>query len=138
VSSLAALEAACSHLRKMIVNARLWRRIFMAKMEMEPGLQVCVCRLQCWGSGTFWCGPYRTFDLRIRIQLRIRLFFSDFNDAKKNFLYFFLITYPQAHYLECSKLNFLLKFCVKILFCKHYFSPLNIFMRKGKDPDPYF
>jgi hypothetical protein len=42
VSSLAALEAACSHLRKMIVNARLWRRIFMAKMEMEPGLQVCV------------------------------------------------------------------------------------------------
>jgi hypothetical protein len=57
VSSLAALEAACSHLRKMIVNARLWRRIFMAKMEMEPGLQVCVlCRLQCWGSGTVWCG----------------------------------------------------------------------------------
>ena len=42
MSSLAALEAACSHLRKMIVNARLWRRIFMAKMEMEPGLQVCV------------------------------------------------------------------------------------------------
>jgi hypothetical protein len=24
-----------------------------------------------------------------------------------------------------------------ILFCNHYFSPLNIFMRKGKDPDPY-
>jgi hypothetical protein len=33
--------------------------------------------------------------------------------------------------------NFLLKFCVKILvFCKRYFSPLNTFMRKGKDPDP--
>jgi len=30
----------------------------------------------------------------------------------------------------------LLNFCVKILFCKHYFSPLNTFMRKGKDPDP--
>ncbi len=28
------------------------------------------------------------------------------------------------------------KFCVKILFCKHYFSPLNTFMRKGKDPEP--
>jgi len=40
VSSLAALEAACTHLRKMIVNARLWRRIFMSKMEQEPGLQV--------------------------------------------------------------------------------------------------
>jgi hypothetical protein len=32
---------------------------------------------------------------------------------------------------------FVLKFCGKILFCKHYFSPLNTFMRKGKDPDPY-
>ncbi len=34
------------------------------------------------------------------------------------------------------KFNCLLKFCVKILFCKHYVSPLNTFMRKGKDPDP--
>ncbi len=32
----------------------------------------------------------------------------------------------QAHYLQPY---FLLKFCVKILFCKHYF-------RKGKDPEP--
>ncbi len=31
----------------------------------------------------------------------------------------------------------MLKFCIKILFCKHYLSPLNTFMRKGKDPDPY-
>ncbi len=29
------------------------------------------------------------------------------------------------------------KFCVTILFCKHYFSSLNTFMRKGKDTDPY-
>ncbi len=27
-------------------------------------------------------------------------FFSDFKDAKKKFSYFFLITYPQAHYLQ--------------------------------------
>jgi hypothetical protein len=27
-------------------------------------------------------------------------------------------------------------FCVKILFCGHYFRPLNTFLRKGKDPDP--
>jgi hypothetical protein len=47
-----------------------------------------------------------------------------------------VITCPQAHHLQFKKLNFLLKFCVKILFCKHYFSPLNTFMRKGKDPDP--
>jgi hypothetical protein len=35
------------------------------------------------------------------------------------------------------KNNFLLKFCVKILFCEHYFSPLNTVMRKGKDPLTY-
>ncbi len=25
-----------------------------------------------------------------------------------------------------------------MLFCRHYFSPLNTFMRKGKDPNPHF
>jgi hypothetical protein len=24
-----------------------------------------------------------------------------------------------------------------ILFCNHYYSPLNTFIRKGKDPDPH-
>ncbi len=57
--------------------------------------------------------------------------------ATKNFLsYSFLTTYPKAHYLHPSNFNFLLKFCVKILFGKHYFSPLNSDMRKGKDPKP--
>jgi hypothetical protein len=69
-------------------------------------------------------------------------FLSDFKDAKKNYLfssYFFLINCPQAKYLQSLKFNFLLKFCVKILSCLHYFSPLNTFIRKGKDPvpDPY-
>ncbi len=59
-------------------------------------------------------------------------FFSDFKEAKK----IFFITYPQIHYLQSLKFNFLLKFCIKILFCKHYFSPLNTFMRKGKEPEP--
>ncbi len=35
-----------------------------------------------------------------------------------------------------KNLFFLLKFCVKILFRKHYFSLPNTFMRKGKDPEP--
>jgi hypothetical protein len=35
------------------------------------------------------------------------------------------------------KFNFWLKFCVKILFCKHYFRPLSTYTTKGKDPDPY-
>ncbi len=46
-------------------------------------------------------------------------FFIDFMDAKNIFFIFFLLT----------------------LFCMHYFSLLNTFMRKGKDweldPDPY-
>jgi hypothetical protein len=34
-------------------------------------------------------------------------------------------------------IKFLLpKFVCKILFCKYYFSPLNAFMIKGKDPNP--
>ncbi len=70
-------------------------------------------------------------------------FFIDFKDATKNIFvsYFFLITCQHAHHLQSPKLNFLLKFCFKILFCRHYFSPLNTSMSKGKvpepDPDPY-
>jgi hypothetical protein len=30
----------------------------------------------------------------------------------------------------------MLKFCIKVLFWKHYFSLFNTFMRKGKDPYP--
>jgi hypothetical protein len=66
-------------------------------------------------------------------------FFIGFKAAKKsNFSNFFLITCPQVHHLQTKKLNILLKFCVKMLFCKHYCSPLNTFMKKGKvsDPDP--
>ncbi len=51
-------------------------------------------------------------------------------------LHVFLITCTQAHSLESKKLNFLLKFGVQILFSRHYFTLLNTFMRKGKDPEP--
>jgi hypothetical protein len=65
-------------------------------------------------------------------------FFIDVKDAKKIFFsYFFLITCSQAHHLQSEIKKILLKFCVKILFCRHYFSPLKTFMRQGKDPDPY-
>jgi hypothetical protein len=64
-------------------------------------------------------------------------FFYDFKDLKKYFFpYFFLITCPRGHHLQSEKFNFLLEFCVKILFRRHYFSQLNTFMRKGKDPEP--
>jgi hypothetical protein len=32
--------------------------------------------------------------------------------------------------------NFLLKFCVNMLFYKHYFSLHNTLMKKEKDPEP--
>jgi hypothetical protein len=51
-------------------------------------------------------------------------------------MYFFLINCPQARHLQSKKINFLLKFCVKMIFCRHFTSPLNTFMRKGKDPEP--
>ncbi len=58
---------------------------------------------------------------------------------KNIFFIFFLITCPQADHLQSKKFKFFLKFCGKILFFRHYFSPLNTFMRKRKDsePDPY-
>jgi hypothetical protein len=52
------------------------------------------------------------------------------------YIYFF-ITFPQAYYLQSLIYCFNEKFSVKILFCKHHFSLLITFMRKGKDPDPY-
>ncbi len=97
---------------------------------------------QCRGSMTFWCGPgspdpylWETDPDPSRYPT---LFFSDFKDGQKKIFIYFLITYwyAQIHCLQCWKFNFLLKFCVKILFCMHYFSSLNTFMRKGKDPDP--
>ncbi len=97
---------------------------------------------QCCGSMKFWYGsgspdPYLWL-MDPDPTSDPTPFFIDFKDAKKYFFpYFFLfLTCPQAHHLQSKKFNFLLKFCVKILFCRHCFSPLNIFMRKGKDPDP--
>jgi hypothetical protein len=63
-------------------------------------------------------------------------FFIDFKDAKnkKSIIHIFFL--QLAHSLQSKKFNHLLKFCVKILFCRHYFFRLHPFMRTGKDPDP--
>ncbi len=59
--------------------------------------------------------------------------------AKKLFFVFIFSPYnlPAGTLPSVLKVEVFAKFCAKILFCKHYFSPLNTFMRKGKDPDPY-
>jgi hypothetical protein len=51
-------------------------------------------------------------------------------------MFFILFSYnlPVGTLSSVLKFNFLLKFCVNFLFCNHYFSPLNTFLRKGKDP----
>jgi hypothetical protein len=68
----------------------------------------------------------------ILVRIRIRGSASlDFKDAKKLFFFIFSCNLPTAALFSVLKIRFfLLKFWVKILFCKHYFI-------KGKDPDPY-
>ncbi len=83
--------------------------------------------------------------VRIRIRRSVPLwltdpdltpFFSDFRMQKKVIFSYFSLQLARGHIIFILKIViFLLKFCVKNLFCKHYFSPLNTFMRKGKDPD---
>jgi len=43
---------------------------------------------------------------------------------------------PTGTLSSVLKIKLLLKYFVKILFCKHYCSLYNIFMWKGKDPEP--
>ncbi len=52
------------------------------------------------------------------------------------FSIFFSYYLPTGTSFSVKKSNFWLKFCVKILFCRHCFSPFNTFMRKGKEPEP--
>ncbi len=97
--------------------------------------------MNIWGSGGQGIGDLNILPIffilpaRNPVPLRMTPFFNDFKDAKKYFfLHIFLKTCPQAHHLQSKNLNFLLKFCDKMIFCRHYISPLNTFMRKGKDP----
>ncbi len=64
-------------------------------------------------------------------------FFSDFKDSKKNYFgpYFFLITYPQAHYLQSSKFNFMLKFCQNFILQALFQSAQHIFEKIRKNPE---
>ncbi len=95
-------------------------------MFMAPAVRVSdwLGTNQCWRFVTFWCVSGSTdsylwltdLDLDLNLDPDPTTFFSDFKHAKKYFSsYFFLIT----------------------SVFKHYFSPLNTFMRKEKDPDPY-
>ncbi len=88
---------------------------------------------QCWGTVTFWSG---SGSVPLTYGSGSDSFLHWFYGCKKK-SYFFLLTCPQAHHVQSEKLTFFLKFCGKMLFSRHYFSPLNTFMREGRDPDPY-
>ena len=104
-------------------------------MQYIPWLTICVTLNQCWDLWHLVPIRIRTSDKWIRIRSWIRLLSSLILRMQKNFFsYLFFLTCPIIFGLK--NYFFLLKFCVKILFCMHYFSPLNTFMRKGKDPEP--
>ncbi len=84
--------------------------------------------IHCWGSVTFWCGSGSGLYIPLTNG-------SGSNSGSDFFLQWLEGCKKRAHYLQSKKFIFLLKFGVKILFCKHCFSPLNSFMGKGKDPD---
>ncbi len=75
----------------------------------------------------FGADPDPRIRLRSSVTLRMGKFF---------FFIFFSYNLPAGTLSSVFNNNYLLKFCLKILHCKQYFSPLNTFMRKGKDPDP--
>jgi hypothetical protein len=83
---------------------------------------------------TFWCGFGSTDPYLVTNGSGSDSFCQETLGMFKKISYFFLITYPQAYYLQSYsyKSNFLLKLCVKILFCKHYFSPLKHLYEKRK------
>ncbi len=94
---------------------------------------------QCWGYVTFWCGfgsmdPYFLLIAVSGSNSKFDPFFSDFKDPKN----FFSQHLPAGTLSSVIKIYFWLKFCVKKLSWKLYFSLLNTIMRKGKDSDPYF
>jgi hypothetical protein len=73
----------------------------------------------------------------ILVLIRIRLLSSLILRLQKKFV-FFLLTCPPAHHIILSLKNliFCKNFVLKFLSCRHYFSPLNSFMRKATDPEP--
>ncbi len=78
------------------------------RLRASRFLYKCIFQWKCWGSVTFWCGPrsgsadsYLRLMVWLRNELRIRLFSSlTLRLQKVKFFIFFLIAYPQEHYLQ--------------------------------------
>ncbi len=84
VSRLSAAPAACQ-------LASLRYRVITVTYIIALG------KNQCWGSVTFWRGSGSPDPYLWLMDPNPTPFFSDFKDAKKIFLYFFLETFRHAH-----------------------------------------
>ncbi len=108
------------------INSLPLEHVHFRKIRPVLGIRDMLVRIRIWFHGS----------VPLSNGSRSDSFLQWLKECKKIiFCIFFLITFPWAHYLQSLIYCFKDKFCVEILYCKHYFSPLNTFMRKEKDPD---
>ncbi len=113
-----------------MVDIKLRRNWFVSFLDI----------IQCWGSVTSWCGSgsgSRSPDPYLWL-MDPTTFFHDFKDKIniKKFHIFFLYLTHRYIIFSLKNLIFCKHFVLKLIPVKHFFSPLNTFMGKGKDPDP--
>ncbi len=117
--------------QQQLRSARQYRLVFQDQVPAPLlGIRDIFVRIRIRGSLplTYLFGSASNSGSSVTLRMQIKLFF----------LIFFSYNLHACTLSSVLKiLNFLLKFRVEILFCMPYFSPLNSFMRKGKDPDPY-
>ncbi len=94
------------------------------RIPREIVFDLSVVYNQCWGSVTFWCGSGSIPLTNWSRSCSFRQWSSICQEKRIFFLLIFLL-FLRYIYVILQK-----------LFCRHYFSPLNTFMRIGKDPEP--
>ncbi len=104
--------------------------IFLVQKYLNS-LYIHCCRS---GSGIWYVKSRSWKNPDLVLTSRIRT--SAFCDPKNVgvFSRMLVLSTYKMHRCRYSQTKFFSKFCVTIWFCKHYFSPLNTFMRKRKDP----
>ncbi len=73
----------------------------IVRKQRQDDLIMDITMYQCWESKTFWCGSGSKSPDPFLWLMDSTSFVSDIKEVKKKqFSYFFLITYPQARYLQ--------------------------------------
>ncbi len=115
--------------QQQLRSARQYRLVLQDQVPAPVlGIPDIFVRIQIRGSlpqtNLFGSESYSGFSMTLRMQIKF---------------FFLLHTFPfNLHAGTVSSvLNFFAKMLCWNFICMPYFSPLNTFMRKGKDPDPY-